>query len=383
MDETIFIKWNDLLERFSKIHVENHDTTYLELCQYPYNRFEEICSRILKFFFQPDAEHSFKNLWLRSLFEAINQVCDDYSHVSTHTEVTTSNTNDESDRKKKIDIVIETTQYIIAIENKIGADVYNPLHAYAEYLNNKYPDKQKIKLVLSAHAITSGQELHRINKNGFTIVYYKQLFQIVQKHLGEYIRNCKSKYLVFMMDFMDTVNNKMNFMENNELNEYFFNNTNRIKQLIQQYQNWQNRILQIQKSEIASLKEERSQETGVNWWVFQGWDLGISFLNNTIYRIGIESSYRNTKDDPVCEFHIYITTWKKECWFPYKESVLEKYPPNQHGFYLDENAENGERVYYHMPIILGNNHEQIIERLAEYYSFVKELTKQFETGTTG
>jgi hypothetical protein len=108
--------------------------------------------------------------------------------------------------------------------------------------------------------------------------------------------------------------------------------------------------------------------------------LGVHFLDKTQYKIGIESEFEPTKDDPIGEFKIYITTWNIECWKWYKDSVLKKYP----NCFLDEGTINTKnRVYYHMPVIKRTDFREndyineIVKRLEEYFLFLKQESKKY------
>jgi hypothetical protein len=65
--EKVLETYSELLRKFAKLPKEEKEMTFLELCHYPGERFEEICSRILEFFFQPNNKHGFRDLWFKSL----------------------------------------------------------------------------------------------------------------------------------------------------------------------------------------------------------------------------------------------------------------------------------------------------------------------------
>lgn len=51
-DENQLEKFKELLNKFNNfLPKPMYEPTYLELCEYPWNRLEEICSRIFAFFF--------------------------------------------------------------------------------------------------------------------------------------------------------------------------------------------------------------------------------------------------------------------------------------------------------------------------------------------
>lgn len=114
-----------------------------------------------------------------------------------------------------------------------------------------------------------------------------------------------------------------------------------------------------------------NQKTNAEWWKYQGWDLGISFNDNG-NRIGIESSYSDeTVDNPLGDFHIYITVWKEKCFNPYEEELRKKFPD----CFIDRTQ---GRVYLHLPVIKGNDHDVIAEKLSEYYFYMKDLTSRIK-----
>ena len=59
----------DLLCRFEQLPKQDIRPTFMDICRYPYNRFEEVCSRILQFYLNPFAEHGLHDLWLLALWQ--------------------------------------------------------------------------------------------------------------------------------------------------------------------------------------------------------------------------------------------------------------------------------------------------------------------------
>ena len=66
-----------LLIRFSQFKPTDRKPTWMEICSFPQQRFEEICSRILKFFLKPDNPHGMKSLFIRSLEQCLSEKCMD------------------------------------------------------------------------------------------------------------------------------------------------------------------------------------------------------------------------------------------------------------------------------------------------------------------
>ncbi|MCG2647786.1 PD-(D/E)XK nuclease family protein [Alloprevotella tannerae] len=356
--------YTDLLCRFEQLPKQDIRPTFMDICRYPYNRFEEVCSRILQFYLNPFAEHGLHDLWLLALWRVSGQgdTLPFYNKVECVTE--------EYAEGKRIDIVVKSEEFVIAIENKTTAGLYNQLDVYANHIRKNYSDrKQRILIVLSVFPLLDSKSKKRMAQNAFRPILYKDLFSEVNKELGNYIMSCDQKYLTYMFDFMKTINNINNVNSERELN-FFMQNKERVEDLISRYNKFREGIRPQQVTQIASIEEKVEERTKVDWWIWEGWDLGISF-NDKTNRIGIESSYEPTEREYCGEFHIYITTWRKEHWPPYKEAVLKAFPDN---IRLDENC--GNRVYLHLPIIDGNNEEEIVNALVDAYNKMKKITDE-------
>lgn len=356
---------NRLLNDFSILPKKNTDPTFMEICQMGGDRFEERCSQILKFYFNPCAAHGLKGLFIDSLLELMQ--CTDYYSIKSAKVTTEEFTTDN----KRIDIIVETDSFVMAIENKIGARLYNPLESYVQHINTKHKGKpHKFFIVLSVKNVTDVSELKRMHSCGYHYVNYQQLFTVIKKNLGNYILNCNQSYLFFFMDFIRTIENKY-YNTHMEMNRFFFNNKLQIEELINEYNAFKESILNRQRENIAQIQMIINQKTNAEWWKYQGWDLGISF-NDHSNRIGIESSYRDeTLDNPLGDFHIYITVWREECFYPYEEELKKKFPDS----FIDKTQ---GRVYLHLPVIKGNDHDFIANKLSEYYFYMKDLTDRIK-----
>lgn len=368
-------KYQKLLEVFSKIPISKEEKTFMGICQYPSSRFEEICSRVLAFYFNPNEEHGFRDLWFRALNQCIKQEAEycNPKNISLILEERTSCV--EVCENKRIDILIESDSTVYAIENKIGAQLYNNLKVYSEHIEKKYKIKKK-KIVLTAHALNS-IEKQKASQYGFEEISYKDLFEQVNSLLGDYIVDCNVKQLTFMIDFMKTINNKMNFMENRELDKFFFEHRDEVDSLINHYNKWRNNIAKQQADAISSLYNVIKVDTNdKRWWIWQGWNLTISFNDKTNKTIGIEASYKEGNNNPLAKFIISITTWNQtgtsalDCWNPYENYIIKKYKD----CYLDKGEKNeNKRVYLLVAEIEGSKTEEIKNKLSECYFFLKEL----------
>ena len=142
--------FNALLQKFLSLPKTNSNPTFMEICQMGGDRFEERCSQILRFFLTPNAAHGLRGLFLSSLLEVIGK--DDLSFSLNGTKVITE---DATKDRKFIDITVVADDFVIAIENKIGASLYNPLDSYVRHIKKTYRTQTNhIFVVLSARPIT-------------------------------------------------------------------------------------------------------------------------------------------------------------------------------------------------------------------------------------
>lgn len=334
------------------------------------DRFEERCSQVLRFYFSPMAPHNLRGLFLNSLLEHLDLIdSPEFQYDSTTVEVLTEESTED---RKRIDITIVADDFVIAIENKIGADLYNPLESYTKYIRDKYSEKKQIYIVLSVRKITSAEELKKMDDNGFVYINYQDLFAAVKRNLGLYAVDCDQTYLTFLFDFIKTIEKKYNYLTM-EQDRFFFENKDALNELVKHYDAFKKKILSNRIDRISSIKTEISKKTGANWWAWQGWDLGV-FFNEDNNRIGIECSFSDESlDNPIGFLHIYITVWNKRCFTPYEKELKSLFPDALVDFKSIPN-----RVYLHLPIIDSNNHEEIIDKLSEYYYIMKELTDRIK-----
>lgn len=370
--------FEEILELFAQLPKEDRAPTFIEICRYPYNRQEEICSRILRFFLDSNAEHKLYDLWLSALWKASGQESDlpFYKNVSSVTEEECSKSPGEE--RRRIDIVVSSEKFVIAIENKIRAGLYNPLNVYKEHISTKYYDSgiKKIYIVLTLDSLLDVKSRQHIEKNGFHAITYQQLFDAVKLELGKFVLGCNSKYLTYMFDFMKTLEN-MTSINSQRTFDFFIKHEKEVKELIEAHKKFVAENLETQKQGIASLREQISKKTQREWWAWEEWLLGISF-NDGGHKIGIEGHYEASEDGACGTFNIWITTWDREHWTPYKEEVLKCF--KEEYTKADEEVLDGNqlRVYLFLKPLKGKDEQQIIQKLAEVYNKIKKITQEIK-----
>ena len=156
--------------------------------------YENVCSNILAFFLDPDKPHGLGTLFLEALAEA-GQIVDKEGLMDgvVEREVVT-------EARKRIDILVLSDSHAVLIENKIFAALDNPWPEYAAFLEEKQqPHKHKFLLTLTR--TDTGE------KQGFRNITYRELVDRIRGLLGNYAADANTRYLTFMLDFLNTLDN--------------------------------------------------------------------------------------------------------------------------------------------------------------------------------
>jgi PD-(D/E)XK nuclease superfamily len=172
----------------------NREPTFMEIAGYPH--FENVCSNILAFYLQPSNEHGFGTLFLDTLAKLINEeLAIDGSGIDVRREEITEN-------GKRIDLVIESDNYVIGIENKIFAGLYNDFSEYSKYIESLRNGRKVCKILLSLRSIKQSSEL-----DGFQPIGYEDFFQKVVVNIGSYFLMAHEPHVTFLRDFIQTIQN--------------------------------------------------------------------------------------------------------------------------------------------------------------------------------
>ena len=170
-------EFDNLIKSFKEIKfddVNKKQTTFFDVAGFPH--YENVASNILRFFLDTnnDGYHCFGNVWLTSIIDSYNQsqyVKEQIPVAGYFTEIVERERLTEDD--KRIDLFIDCGPYVLIIENKIYADVYNDLNSYRKMAQN-YVDatggkKKVIGIVLSLFPVKDNKNL--IENDFVNIVY--------------------------------------------------------------------------------------------------------------------------------------------------------------------------------------------------------------------
>lgn len=347
-----------LLKIFKNLPKFKYEPSYLDICHYSGRRFEEICSRILSFYFQPKNEHGLNTLFVECIFEAIES---EYKNKDRDIIINL----EENAEGKRLDLLLSSKEWVIGIENKIFANVYNPLEKYKKRIE-EYGKSKKYKILLTLHEIVNNEELNNIYKNGFVILLYTKFFDILKNRLGQYITGNNIKYIIFLYDFIQTLEQKKgDAIMNKELDVFFQDNSECLDELFYLYQVYKEQKKQKQNDKILEIKEKIIEKTkNYEWKIYLGWDL--NFSKN---RIGIESWFIEENNDPLAYFEIVLTSWTAKAWNQYGEQLKKLYPKAKYKF-------ESPRSYLYVYKINGCKNDEIIEKLVECYKCIINLKEK-------
>jgi hypothetical protein len=355
-------EFQTLLEEFKRMPKSKPEPTYLDICHYSGRRFEEICSRILCFYFQPKNEHGLGTLLLESMFEAIG--CDNVNiggDIEINLEVNADG--------KRLDMLISGEEWVIGIENKVWGNTDNPWGEYKKCIED-CGKKHNFYVLLSLREISKEEE----KNTGFTVVSYTKFFDILKNKIGQYISNNNMKHVVFLYDFIQTLKNKESdgVIMNEKLDAFFRENSECLDELVKSYQDFNTRRVQKQLGRLYEIREKIVNITnGAEWKTWR--QLAGSMSRCSLYfgqnNVGVESWFAEENNDLQAHFHISLTTWNARAWTQYGKKLKKVYPEAE---YKTENEMSRLLVYK----IAGQNEKDIIDKLFECYKHIESILKE-------
>jgi hypothetical protein len=204
---------------------ERKDPGLLEIAGCPHR--ENVWSNLLAFYLDSDRKHGLGDLLLKTLLEMAGYG-DAGAVTPAHVEVIREYTTGTG---RRIDIVVSSDTFVLGIENKVNAPLYNDLEDYAAAIAKLAGERKRFKIVLSKYPL-------RDLKGGFVSVAYADLVPAVRKRLEDGAGSADTRYLIFLNDFLDNIENNLNpniMTENPELIDFILGNEGEIAQLSEYY----------------------------------------------------------------------------------------------------------------------------------------------------
>ena len=223
-----------LINDFDELKIkERTGLTFLEIAKCPH--LENVWTNILAFYINPNNEHNLHELLLKSIFQSIdsNVSSTNFKGIKVETEFPTKKGN-------RIDIVVIADNFILGIENKVGAELYNNLNDYSACINDlaKNQSLPTYKIVLSKHA-------NRMT-DGFINLLYTDLVKIIKQNIGLYSDYSDTKYLIFLLDFLKNIENNINsnnMGDNIEVINFLQKNVDKVNKLLEYHNKFNNEFV--------------------------------------------------------------------------------------------------------------------------------------------
>lgn len=224
----------DLIDEFTDLKIkERNGLTFLEIVKCP--RLERVWSNILAFYINPNSEHNLHELLLKSIFESIekNVSLTNLKGIEVKTEFVTRKGN-------RIDIVVVSDNFVLGIENKVGAGLYNDLEDYSACIDDisKVQNLPAYKIVLSKYP---NQPTH-----GFVNLIYSDLIKNIRQNIGSYSDYSDAKYLIFLLDFLKNIENEINsnsMSDNLEVINFLQKNVDKVNKLLEYHNKFNNEFV--------------------------------------------------------------------------------------------------------------------------------------------
>lgn len=171
--------------------IPKEEKTFMEISGFPY--YENVCSNIFAFYFNPKEEHGLKDIMLKNLLEIVKE-----KNTKIKTNVDLSNTRVfreyTTELGNRIDLVLQNNDIVIGIENKVMADVTNNLKDYANTLEKI--NSNAVKILLTLH-----NEFVIAEKNDFINITYSEFFNKLKLNLTNCV-DMQNKWYIYLIDFM-------------------------------------------------------------------------------------------------------------------------------------------------------------------------------------
>lgn len=251
---------SESLARFHRIAFhEKRSPTFMEITSYPH--LENVASNVLDFYFNPNAEHGLGVLLLEALLSlaATPVVISNPQAVSISREVITAS-------GKRIDLLIDAyPDAVIVIENKIFHTAINPFVDYEEHANKVANQRPVVLILLTLFDVPPGTEM-----GNFKPVLYKSFCQEIFGRIGTRIIDADNRYLIFLLDFIQTTQNLYEArVMNQEFLTFLRSHEEDIFSLLQKVTSLQ-KEMKKKAGALAELMREKESDTVKLWFYSSG-----------------------------------------------------------------------------------------------------------------
>lgn len=346
--------YKGLLEEASRIYnkIPVKEKTYMDVSGYPH--YENVCSNILAFYFNPKEEHKLDKLALCSLIKVIKnkniniELNDNIDTINVQREYITLKGN-------RIDLIIQNDDFVIGIENKLDAYVYNDLNDYANTLNKL--NTKSIKILLSLH-----NNAKVVENTEFINITYQEYFNQLKEDLSKFQEN-NNKWYIFLEEF---IKNLENFEGELEMEEEIINWLKENKKEIDEFDKIREiacKSIEKKLEELKLLLEDRLKVNYIKIWKGD--------FNKTCY---IDSPYKYHVDAKLIPegWRIGLFTWSRTNGNRIKQIVENS------NYNIIEDDENHRWLYQ---FDYKTSIEEILNKVIEIYNYVENEYRNGENKT--
>lgn len=151
--------------------------------------YENQITDLLAFFINPNEEHGFGTLFLKSLFESA-QV------TPPHLQLSSSPSREQvTNQGNRLDLILESENWLLVVENKVRHQAINPFDDYVQYAQTSYKGKSKYFILLSVRKETPPKDWHNVT--------WRTYVDQVKKNIGAYLTTGGNvKWYVIMREFL-------------------------------------------------------------------------------------------------------------------------------------------------------------------------------------
>lgn len=250
-----------LLLKYQALPKVCRTVTFMEIAGYPH--YENVCSNILKFYFDPAAEHGLGSLLLKAFIKMASQNRAAKGELEISEKVIIAREYPAAD-EKRIDLVIEAESFILGIENKIYHWEANDFTIYSSTLEALGNGKAVIKAILCLKI----DPAQAAPKGGFHRYTYRELWSHVRDSLGHHIARANPKWTTYLNDFMETTSKLAGETQaEKEVTDFFITHHDCIERLLEDRQRLLNRVSATVRSIEGSLQAfpETQKYLGRRW----------------------------------------------------------------------------------------------------------------------
>lgn len=197
--------------------------TFLQIARQPH--YENVISNIYAFFFDVNEEHGMNDLFIQSFIQCITEIRPDKNLVDlidfdVQTEYSTL-------KNGRIDILLSNERAAIIIENKVYHHLNNNLEDYWNtIISGNLDTMNTVGVVLSL------REIGYTGHSDFVSISHIRFLDKVMSNIGAYIINANEKYLTFLKDLYQNIQNMSKKSMNEKDVSFYFQNCEKINQLV-------------------------------------------------------------------------------------------------------------------------------------------------------